>query len=180
MLYEPCPFCGARDIRSFDLLGGWFCGCASCGTLTRQCPSRDNAVALWNRRTLPHLTAHELPDREILPPRNLARYQAPAARLLERPNPMPIPPPPPDPTESIFSLYSELLEELGFDLVTLVRKFLDTPAEQTEDHAQYRTEMVELTNEFRRLRLTRNRLQVTQWRLNRQRPPADGGETARP
>ena len=48
---KPCPFCGGEAFASY-INGDFAVSCVDCGCGTEYGPSKEEAVAAWNRRTI--------------------------------------------------------------------------------------------------------------------------------
>lgn len=48
---KPCPFCGSSSVTVGELYPSSYARCLACGAESRLCYSRDEAAAVWNRRT---------------------------------------------------------------------------------------------------------------------------------
>ena len=47
----PCPFCGGVSVSSrWWISGFYYVQCVDCGSMTKNCYTKDEAVAAWNRR----------------------------------------------------------------------------------------------------------------------------------
>lgn len=54
---KPCPFCGSSQIEVRRIKDRWSCGCATTDCLCqwwhiRQFNSKEQAIAVWNRRNI--------------------------------------------------------------------------------------------------------------------------------
>ncbi len=49
---KPCPFCGLENM-SFHIGNGNdnYCWCRSCGARSTYCPSKEESIKAWNRRS---------------------------------------------------------------------------------------------------------------------------------
>lgn len=48
---KPCPFCGSKSVTVCELYPSSYARCRACGAEGSLCSSRDEAAAVWNRRT---------------------------------------------------------------------------------------------------------------------------------
>lgn len=51
-LWDPCPFCGRRDLRALETETAFLIECLTCGSLGPPANNEENATKNWNKRAV--------------------------------------------------------------------------------------------------------------------------------
>ena len=78
---RPCPFCGSRDVKTLNTIGGWFVTCTKCSSIgphsdvddIKDCPdetvasvaAKIIAIEMWNDCPRKYMTVEELSRDEL-------------------------------------------------------------------------------------------------------------------